>query len=65
MKVKDAIRAGHAEQYLEAIRPEGATLMRYAVVVEKANGNYSLRPATPLRWSRLKFAMRSVFTSKA
>jgi predicted RNase H-like HicB family nuclease/predicted RNA binding protein YcfA (HicA-like mRNA interferase family) len=28
-------------QYLEAIWPEGATLMRYAVVIEKADGNYS------------------------
>jgi len=31
----------HAEQYLEAVQPEGATLMRYAVVIEKADGNYS------------------------
>jgi predicted RNase H-like HicB family nuclease len=29
------------EQYLEAIGPEGNALMRYAVVIEKANGNYS------------------------
>jgi predicted RNase H-like HicB family nuclease len=27
--------------YLEAGRPEGAALMRYAVVIEKADGNYS------------------------
>ena len=30
--------AGHAKQYLETIRPEGAALMRYAVVIEKAGG---------------------------
>jgi predicted RNase H-like HicB family nuclease len=29
------------EQYLEAGWPEGAALMRYAIVIEKANGNYS------------------------
>src|SRR5689334_8100572 len=33
--------AGHSEQYLETGRPEGAALMRYAVVIEKAEGNYS------------------------
>jgi predicted RNase H-like HicB family nuclease len=27
--------------YLETVRIEGSTLMRYAVVIEKANGNYS------------------------
>jgi predicted RNase H-like HicB family nuclease len=29
------------EQYLETIGPEGAALMRYAVVIEKAGSNYS------------------------
>ena len=29
------------EQYLEAGGPPGAVLMRYAVVIEKAAGNYS------------------------
>jgi predicted RNase H-like HicB family nuclease len=28
-------------QYPEAVRPEGKTLMRYAVVIEKADRNYS------------------------
>jgi predicted RNase H-like HicB family nuclease len=32
---------GHAEQYLEAVRLKGATVMRYAVVIEKADENYS------------------------
>jgi predicted RNase H-like HicB family nuclease/predicted RNA binding protein YcfA (HicA-like mRNA interferase family) len=40
-KPSDESCAWHAEQYLEAICPEGATLMRYAVVIEKADGNYS------------------------
>jgi hypothetical protein len=29
------------EQYPEANRPKGDTLMRYAIVIEKAEGNYS------------------------
>jgi predicted RNase H-like HicB family nuclease len=29
------------EQYSETIRPKGAALMRYAIVIEKADGNYS------------------------
>jgi predicted RNase H-like HicB family nuclease len=29
------------EQYLEAVRPEGSALMRYAIVIEKAAANYS------------------------
>src|SRR5437899_3358231 len=33
--------ARHVEQYLEAGRPQGAALMRYAVVIEKTEGNYS------------------------
>ena len=33
--------AWNPEQYLEASRPEGSALMRYAVVIEKADGNYS------------------------
>jgi predicted RNase H-like HicB family nuclease len=32
---------GHAQQYLEAIWSQGAALMRYAVVIEKAGGNFS------------------------
>ena len=52
MKVKDIIRMLENEgwvlvvtrgshRHLEAIGPEGATLMRYAVVIEKAESNYS------------------------
>jgi predicted RNase H-like HicB family nuclease len=33
--------ARHIEQYLEAGWTEGAALMRYAIVIEKAEGNYS------------------------
>jgi predicted RNase H-like HicB family nuclease len=33
--------ARHIRKYFEAGWPEGATLMRYAVVIEKADGNYS------------------------
>jgi predicted RNase H-like HicB family nuclease len=29
------------EQYFETVRPKGAALMRYAIVIEKAEGNYS------------------------
>jgi predicted RNase H-like HicB family nuclease/predicted RNA binding protein YcfA (HicA-like mRNA interferase family) len=29
------------EQYLETIRSQGGALMRYAIVIEKAEGNYS------------------------
>lgn len=35
------IGARHAEQHIETVGPEGDTLMRYAVVIEKADGNYS------------------------
>jgi predicted RNase H-like HicB family nuclease len=33
--------ARHAEQHIEAGRYRGTSLMRYAVVIERANGNYS------------------------
>jgi predicted RNase H-like HicB family nuclease len=33
--------AGKPSDDLETGRPEGAALMRYAVVIEKAEGNYS------------------------
>ena len=29
------------EQYFETIRSKGAALIRYAIVIEKADGNYS------------------------
>jgi predicted RNase H-like HicB family nuclease len=32
---------GHIQQYLEAIGSQGGALMRYAMVIEKADGNYS------------------------
>ena len=32
---------GHVEQYLETSGSQGAALTRYAVVIEKAGGNYS------------------------
>jgi hypothetical protein len=44
--------------------------MRYAVVIDKAEGNYSaylpdaLSPASPSRQLRAKFATRFAFTSK-
>jgi predicted RNase H-like HicB family nuclease len=50
MKVKDVIRLLEQDgwflvatrgSHLEAVRFEGPTLMRYAVVIEKADGNYS------------------------
>jgi predicted RNase H-like HicB family nuclease len=34
-------KPGRVKQYLTAGWPEGAALMRYAIVIEKANGNYS------------------------
>src|SRR6516165_8934645 len=33
--------ARNIKQYLEAVRAKGAALMRYAIVIEKADGNYS------------------------
>jgi hypothetical protein len=42
MKVREAIRLIEEDGwFLVATRPEGTTLMRYAVVTERANGNYS------------------------
>ena len=40
-KPSDESCARYAKQYLETVRIEGPTLMRYAVVIEKASGNYS------------------------
>jgi predicted RNase H-like HicB family nuclease len=33
--------ARNVKQYIEAGRPQGETVMRYAVVIEKADGNFS------------------------
>jgi predicted RNase H-like HicB family nuclease len=35
------VRPPHIREYSEAGGPEGAALMRYAIVIEKADGNYS------------------------
>ncbi len=40
-KIERRYRAWNSQQYPEAGRPEGETLMRYAVVIEKAERNYS------------------------
>jgi predicted RNase H-like HicB family nuclease/predicted RNA binding protein YcfA (HicA-like mRNA interferase family) len=40
-KPSDDLAAGDNEQYLKTSWAEGAALMRYAVVIEKAEGNYS------------------------
>ena len=40
-KPSDDLAARNFEQYFEAGWSEGAALMRYAVVIEKAEGNYS------------------------
>jgi predicted RNase H-like HicB family nuclease len=51
LKVREVIRsieedgwfqvAMHAEQHPETGRSQGATVLRYAIVIEKAEGNYS------------------------
>ena len=40
-KPSDDFGAGHAKQYYEAGWAQGAAVMRYAIVIEKADGNYS------------------------
>jgi predicted RNase H-like HicB family nuclease len=40
-KPSDDFCARHVEQYFETGCSEGAALMRYAIVIEKAEGNYS------------------------
>ena len=40
-KPSDDLAPRHAKQYRQAGGFEGAALMRYAVVIEKADGNYS------------------------
>jgi hypothetical protein len=65
--------AGHAKQYHEAAGFEGAAVMRYEAVIEKADGNYSAYvPDLPgcvaigetCRQARRKSARRSVSISK-
>jgi predicted RNA binding protein YcfA (HicA-like mRNA interferase family)/predicted RNase H-like HicB family nuclease len=40
-KLSDDLAPGTSNSILKTSGPEGTTLMRYAIVIEKANGNYS------------------------